>query len=93
MTKKEKRVQAALGTRKSPQIVAWEPGQDPTYELKEALKNFGVYVYKDSALEDMGVYSYVFSDKKLTPDEVEKIAEEFWGVDEGGPGGLVKEEE
>lgn len=74
MDDKEKKVQNALGTMKSQMFLLIEHDTDGIVDdLREALENFGLYIYEDPAyLRDLESY-LIISNEKLTDRQIDII--------------------
>ena len=79
MTKKEKQIQSALGTMKRQVRVSADLSDVDGIigEFKEALKNFGLFVYKDPNWEGTSEVELIISNEKLTDGQIEKMGEDF----------------
>ncbi len=63
-------------------VVTWDKGEDPTEAIKAALKGFGLYVYDAPDFDGSGDTCLMISNKKRTPEQLEKDQSMFWPTDE-----------
>ena len=85
MTEKEKRIQNALGTMKRQKFIIARWGDIDGYldGLKEALENFGLFIYPDcNPLDDPGVLGVIISNEELTDTQVEQLCRQRYKEDE-----------
>jgi hypothetical protein len=72
-------------TNKKYSVITYDWKDSPSLEqLQSALEPFGVLVYEDPSVAGSDSYGFVFSNKKLTNQDLEEIGSRFEDEDYDG---------
>lgn len=59
-------------------------------DLEEAVKRLhsylgkrGIFIYPDPAIDTIGGYGFIHSEKPLNPENLKKVSDEFWAEELG----------
>lgn len=63
-------------SKKSQVFLNWDWKESPDLDKLAKLKDLGVFVYEDPALEGSDSFGFIFSNKELTKKEVKDISDE-----------------
>ena len=63
-------------------IGVWDWKEKPYEELEEILEELGVFMYNTPSQDGSDQYGFIFSDKPLTEEDVERIDNEELGYHE-----------
>lgn len=61
--------------------ICWDWKDQPSLEKLKTLEQLGIFVYQDPTMEDADSYNYIFSNEKLTPEQLEEFAKKENGFD------------
>lgn len=59
--------------------IQWDWKESPDLEKLKKMEELGVFVYEDPTMDGSDSYSFIFSTKKLTPDEIKEFGKKVNG--------------
>ena len=63
-------------------LICWDWNEPvPIDNIIGILESLGISVYEDPTMDGSTCYSYIFSNEKLTADEIRNISKKYHGID------------